>query len=202
MKKTSLRSLVILLVLVMALSAIFVACNKKDEGFKYQHSPKDNPSAMADIVEDSSCVYGFRPSASGRLYTYADHDFTNPKVVEELRQERIKYHQDLESLYVILDEMLANKKDTETIARAISTKRNEIRLAEAKNAEEEAQIRQTNLTEWGQEEGPTPDQLYQKYGSWEMVLTKAFSVNSGADACLGLYDQYYEVYVAVGQIKG
>ncbi len=102
----------------------------------------------------------------------------------------------------MLEQMRTQRKTTEEIARAISTKRNEIRLESASTPEEKAQIRQTNLTEWGQEEGPTPDQLYTKYGSWEMVLTKAFSVNSGADACLGLYDQYYDLYVAVGQIQG
>lgn len=202
MKKSSLRNLVILLVLVMAFSAIFVACSKKDEGFKYQHNPEDNPSAMADVVADSSCIYGFRPTTSGRLYVYAEKDFTNKEVVEELRQERIAYHNSLEAMYVMLDQMRAQRKTIEEIARAISTKRNEIRLESAATPEEEAQIRQTNLTEWGQEEGPTPDQLYTKYGSWEMVLTKAFSVNSGADACLGLYDQYYDLYVAVGQIQG
>lgn len=201
MRKSSLRSLVILLVLVMALSAIFVACNKKDAGFKYQHDPKDNPSAMADIVEDSSCVYGFRPNTTGALKEYAQYDYTNPKVVEELRQERIKYHQHLESLYVLLNQMLAEKKDTETIARAISTKRNEIRLAEAKDAVELQQIKDYNLDKYGQEEGPTPDQMLTKYGTWDMVITKSFSVNSGVDACVGLYDTYYDLYIAVGIIE-
>ncbi|MBO7520108.1 MAG: hypothetical protein J6T73_04950, partial [Clostridia bacterium] len=29
---------------------------------------------------------------------------------------------------------------------------------------------------------------------------KAFSANVGMDACLGLYDDYYDLYVALGQV--
>ena len=32
-------------------------------------------------------------------------------------------------------------------------------------------------------------------------MAKAFSVNAGMDACLGLYDDYYDVYVALGQVQ-
>ena len=57
-----------------------------------------------------------------------------------------------------------------------------------------------NLEKYGHEEGPLPDELYEQYGSWETVLSKAFSVNAGMDACFGLYDDYYDVYIMVGQI--
>ena len=36
--------------------------------------------------------------------------------------------------------------------------------------------------------------------SLETVIEKAFSANSGMDACLGLYDDYYALYVAAGQV--
>lgn len=32
-----------------------------------------------------------------------------------------------------------------------------------------------------------------RYGL-EIVIEKALSVNAGADACLGLYDEYYDTY--------
>ena len=35
---------------------------------------------------------------------------------------------------------------------------------------------------------------YKKYGSWEKVIDKSLSTNEGADACLGLYDKYYDTY--------
>ena len=46
-----------------------------------------------------------------------------------------------------------------------------------------------------------PDELYEQYGSWETVLEKSFCANAGMDACLGLYDDYYAVYVALGQVE-
>ena len=45
------------------------------------------------------------------------------------------------------------------------------------------------------------DEMYEKYGSWETVMSKALSPNSGMDACLGLYDSFYQIYVSLGQIK-
>ena len=36
--------------------------------------------------------------------------------------------------------------------------------------------------------------FYEKTGSWEAVIEKAFSTNAGADAMLGLYDKYYDTY--------
>ena len=30
--------------------------------------------------------------------------------------------------------------------------------------------------------------------NWEIVLEKAYEANPGADACLGLYDMYYDTY--------
>ena len=44
------------------------------------------------------------------------------------------------------------------------------------------------------ENGGTPEYFYAKYGSWETVIEKAFATNAGADACLGLYDEYYDTY--------
>lgn len=198
--KKVIKLLSVVLVLVLMMSMVLFACSEKK--FKYTHDPKDNPSAMADIIEDENAIYGFRPSETGSLAMYASADWSDPEVVEKGRQERIAYHKSLEAMYDILNEMKAQGKDTETIARAVSTKRNEIRLDAYKDDPEGlAAIKQRNLAKYGHEEGPLPDELYQQYGSWEIVIAKAFSTNSGMDACLGLYDDYYDLYVASGQIK-
>ena len=168
----------------------------------YIHDPRENPYAMADIVEDENAVYGFRPSPDGSLKAYADADWSDPEIVEKGRQERIAYHKSIESMYDMLEEMTADGKTVEEIARAVSTRRNEIRLEAYKDDPEGlAVVLARNLEKYGHEEGPLPDELYAQYGSWETVLAKAFSANSGMDACLGLYDDYYELYVAVGQIE-
>ncbi len=197
-KVISLISLITVLLLVM--SFMLFACQEKK--FKYVHDPRENPSAMADIIEDENAIYGFRPSKEGSLAMYADADWTDPEVVEQGRQERIAYHKSLESMYTMLDQMTAEGKDIETIARAISTKRNELRLAAYDNDPEGlAAVKERNLKKYGHEEGPLPEELYEQYDSWEMVISKAFSTNSGMDACLGLYDDYYNLYIASGQIN-
>ena len=170
-------------------------------GFRYAHDPRENPAAMRDIMADESAIYGFRPTDTGSLKLYADADWTDPEVVAQGRADRIAYHESVESMYVMLQEMQAEGKSTEEIARAVSTRRNEIRLeAYAGDREGFAALKERNLEKYGHEEGPLPDELYEKYGSWESVLETSFSTNAGMDACLGLYDDYYFLYVALGDV--
>ncbi|MBQ3668501.1 MAG: hypothetical protein II920_04665 [Clostridia bacterium] len=172
------------------------------EAFSYVHDPRQNPSAMADIVEDPDAVYGFRPSSEGSLKQYADMDWSDPELVEAGRQDRLAYHESIEEMYKMLVEMKGEGKTTEEIARAVSTKRNEIRLAAyADDPEGLERVKARNLEKYGHEDGPQPDELFEEYGSWQRVLEKAFSTNSGMDACLGLYDDYFELYIAAGQVS-
>ncbi|MBR5365635.1 MAG: S-layer homology domain-containing protein [Clostridia bacterium] len=183
--------------LVLALTATCVSA------YAYEHDPRLNPSAMRDIVYDPTAVYGYSPSPDGSLSTYAAFDWTDEDLVngEDGRLARIAYHESLDEMYILLDDMKADGCSAEEIARAVSTKRNEIRLASyGDNAEGLAAAKARNLEKYGHEEGPLPDELYAQYGSWEEVIWKAFSANAGMDACLGLYDEYYPLYVASGKI--
>ena len=199
--KTVIKPLAILIVSLMLLSATCVSALAAD-GFQYVHDPAQNPYAMKDIVADETAIYGFKPSGDGSLAMYADADWSDPDVVEKGRQDRIAYHQSIEAMYDILEEMTADGRSVEEIARTVSQKRNEIRLAAYDNDPEGLEaLKQRNLEKYGHEEGPLPDELYEQYGSWESVMEKAFSVNAGMDACLGLYDDYYDVYVALGQVE-
>ena len=48
--------------------------------FAYIHDPRENPEAMADIIENPEAVYGFSPSPdSQRLGSYAEYDWTDPE---------------------------------------------------------------------------------------------------------------------------
>ena len=196
--KTIKKSLLIIFVSLIMLSTLCVSAL----GFTYKHDPSLNAYAMQDIVADETAIYGFKPNDTGSLKAYADADWSDPEVVEKGRQERIAYHESIESMYDILEEMSAAGKSVEEIARTVSTKRNEIRLAAYDNDPEGLEtLKARNLEKYGHEEGPLPDELYAQYGSWETVLEKAFNVNAGMDACLGLYDDYYDVYVALGQVE-
>lgn len=160
----------------------------------YTHDPRTNEKAMEDIVVDNTAVYGFRPSEdSTRLAEYADADWSDPVAVAGWTKDRIEYLSQFNAMYDLWDAMLAKGASTEEIARAVSAKRNEIRLASyANDPAGLAKVKKSNLDTYGNENGPTPESLFEKYGSWEKVLIKSFSSNSGMDACLGLYDIQYE----------
>ncbi|MBQ7149072.1 MAG: LysM peptidoglycan-binding domain-containing protein [Pseudobutyrivibrio sp.] len=156
----------------------------------------DNPTAAKDIVEDANAVYGYAPSpTSTRLKDYVDYDWSDPNLVADMRQQRQEYHDSIQELYTMISEMKGAGKSTEDIARAVSTRRNEIRLESYKDDPEGlAKVKHSNLETYGNENGGTPEYFYNKYGSWETVIEKSLSSNPGADACLGLYDTYYDTY--------
>ena len=171
--------------------------------FSYVHDPKENPEAMKDIIENPDAVYGFSPDPqSQRLGTYAEYDWTDPEFVAEAREQRKAYHASMDSMTDILYRMRAEGATLEEMARAVSAERNRLRLASYQDDPEGlARVKQSNLETYGHEDGPTPDELYEKYGSWESVLQKAFSANMGMDACCGLYDEYYPLYIELGYVE-
>ena len=170
--------------------------------FTYQHDPRLNSKVMEDVVLDPDAPYGYKPSATGSLREYAENfDWNDPAAVAKGRQERIAYHTSVRTMYDMLLQMKDQGKSMEEIARAVSAERNALRIASYEGDPEGlAAMKARNLAVYGREEGPTPDEMYEKYGAWETVIEKAFSVNMGLDVCLGLYDEYYPIYLALGQI--
>ena len=167
-------------------------------GFSYQHDPRDNPEAMRDIVVNPDAVYGFSPSPAeaSTLKQYVDAiDWTDQKQVSDARQQRQEYHDSLEELYAMILDMSLADEDIESIARAVSKRRNELRLEVYRDDPEGLKrVKERNLEKYGDEFGPAADSLYAQYGSWENVLLKALGTNPGMDACLGFYDEYYYLY--------
>ena len=181
-------SLIVLLTLSLSLSVSAV-------GY-YTHDPMDNPKAAADIIVDPNAVYGYSPDPeSPRLGSFADYDWSDEAFVAEMKQEREEYHESVKELYQIKADMEAAGSSVEDIARAVSARRNEIRMEAYKDDPEGLEkLKESNLAAFGNENGGTPEYFYEKYGSWETVIEKAFSTNAGADAILGLYDKYYDTY--------
>ena len=171
--------------------------------FSYKHDPRENPEAMKDIIENEEAVYGFSPDpASTRLGQYAEYDWTDADLVAGAKKEREAYHESISSMTDILFKMRDEGASVEEMARAVSNERNRLRLAAYEDDPEGlAKVKKSNLETYGHEEGPTPDELYEKYGSWEIVLQKSFGTNMGMDACCGLYDDYYDLYVELGYVK-
>ncbi|MCR5566254.1 MAG: hypothetical protein K6F61_05340 [Clostridiales bacterium] len=192
-----------LLALSMILSCGLAAAENETGSFAYIHDPRENPEAMKDIIENPDAVYGFSPDPeSGRLGGYADYDWTDPVFVAKAREDRRAYHESLESMTEILYRMREEGASIEEMARAVSAERNRLRLAAYEGDPEGlAATKESNLKTYGHEDGPTPDELYEKYGSWTGVIQKAFSANMGMDACCGLYDEYFELYIELGYMK-
>ena len=168
--------------------------------FSYVHDPRENPEAMADIIENPDAVYGFSPDPeSQRLGPYAEYDWTDPEVVAKAQEDRRAYHESMDSMTDILYRMREEGATIEEMARAVSEERNRLRLESYKDDPEGlAEVKESNLKTYGREEGPTPDDLFEKYGSWTTVMQKSFSSNMGMDACCGLYDEYYWLYIELG----
>ena len=172
----------------------------QESAFFYVHDPRVNPEAMKDIVENPKAVYGFSPDPeSVRLGTYAQYDWTDPDFVKNAKAEHIAYHESLDSMTDILYKMRDEDASTEEMARAVSAERNRLRLAAyADDPDKLAEVKKSNLETYGHEDGPTADEMYEKYGSWETVIQKSFSPNLGMDVCCGLYDEYYPLYIELG----
>ena len=171
MRRTAEKALRLLLALalLLSLSVPGLAADAAETPFRYRHDPRLNPHAMADIVVDPTAVYGFSPSPDGSLAAFADIDWSDPAVVngENARLARIAYHESIQGMYSVLDEMTAEGKSAEEIARVLSPMRNEIALASYENNPEGlARAKARNLEKYGHEEGPLPDELYAQYGDW------------------------------------
>ena len=162
----------------------------------YVHDPMENPKAAADIIVDPDAVYGYAPNPdSVRLGAFAKYDWSDAAFVAQMKQEREAYHESIHELYQMKVDMEAQGESVEEIARAISNRRNEMRIEAYKDDPDGlATLKESNLEKYGNENGGTPEYYYEKTGSWEAVIEKAFSTNAGADAILGLYDTYYDTY--------
>ena len=162
----------------------------------YIHDPMENPKAAADIIVDPDAVYGYAPNPdSVRLGAFAKYDWSDEAFVAQMKQEREAYHESIHELYQMKVDMEAQGGSVEEIARAISNRRNEMRIEAYKDDPDGlATLKESNLEKHGNENGGTPEYYYEKTGSWEAVIEKAFSTNAGADAILGLYDTYYDTY--------
>ena len=207
MKRTLVLILAFTMAMGMSISVYAKDVEKRVEGDNYicyyEHDPRINAKAMEDIVVNPNAIYGFSPNpASTRLGSYADAiDWSDFEAVLAAQQERIDYLAQFDLMYNEWDKMEKSGKDVETIARTLSAMRNDIRLAAYKDDPEGlAKVKKSNFDTYGNENGPTADSLFEKYGSWETVLLKCFSSNSGMDACLGLYEVQYAHNIKSGTI--
>ena len=168
-----------------------------ETGFKYMHNPSDNPKALGDAIRNPKAVYGYSPNPKSKSISgYADAiDWSSPKEVAKATARREKYHIRNDNILEQVIKMRAEGYSAEEIARKTNQLRNTNRLNDyISDPEGLARVKNRNLLKYGNEDGPTAEYLFEKYGSWEKVIEKSMSANPGMDACCGLYDKYYHLY--------
>ena len=153
--------------------------------------------ALGDAIRNPKAVYGYSPNPKSKSISgYADAiDWSSPKEVAKATARREKYHIRNDNILEQVIKMRAEGYSAEEIARKTNQLRNTNRLNDyISDPEGLARVKNRNLLKYGNEDGPTAEYLFEKYGSWEKVIEKSMSANPGMDACCGLYDKYYHLY--------
>lgn len=170
--------------------------DKEEAEFRYKNNPLDNPKVLKEVIENPKAVYGYSPKEISSLNKFKV-DWTNAKEVADVRIERIIYHEKLkiekERLSIEMEKLRGKGYSIEEIARIKVEQRNEGRInnyLKSGNQKGLEMMKQRNLDKYGNPDGPTPDQLYLKYGSWEEVVYASTRSNPGMDVLTGLYDIY------------
>lgn len=156
--------------------------------------PLSNPKIAKEIESNSDAVYGYSPKKGSPLDKFGV-DWTNQERVASARAKRMEYLKNMEQKKVKLESEVAKLQSEgmsiEEIARKMSEKRNLDRMKsyDSSNSEGLAAMKERNIQQYGREEGPTPEQLFEKYGSWEEVIYGSVRTSPAMDVLTGLYKE-------------
>ncbi|MFJ6785512.1 hypothetical protein [Streptomyces yangpuensis] len=106
----------------------------------------------------------------------------------EAQRTRIRYHDLLEAMHRTEADMRAAGASDEEIARELVDMRNQAKeITRAGMTPEEVRIlEERNTAKYGNPLGPTADQLYVKYGSWQKVTDASMRTSYAVDRELAL----------------
>ncbi|CAM4379538.1 Cytoplasmic protein [Bacillus albus] len=156
-------------------------------------NPLDNPKIAKEIEGNTEAVYGYSPKKESALNKFGV-DWTNGDEVAYARSERIKYHEKIQQKRIQLEQDIKNLQNDglsmEEIARLKVEERNQGRMEtyiKSNNLDGLNAMKERNILEYGRAEGPTPEQLYKKYGSWEDVIYGSLKTNPAMDVLTGLF---------------
>lgn len=111
-----------------------------------------------------------------------------PQERETARDQRMHYHHLLEDMERKECAMRAEGRSEQDIARTLVQMRNDAKdvVRAGMTPEQVAELEARNQKKYGNPLGPTADQLYVKYGSWEKVVEAATRSSAAVDHELGL----------------
>ncbi|MEU3727562.1 hypothetical protein [Streptomyces sp. NPDC031705] len=106
----------------------------------------------------------------------------------EAQRTRIRYHDLLEAMHRTEAAMRESGASDEEIARELVDMRNQAKeITRAGMTPEEVRIlEERNTAKYGNPLGPTADQLYAKYGSWQKVTAASMRTSYAVDRELSL----------------
>ncbi|MCF3181678.1 hypothetical protein IPZ70_17255 [Streptomyces polychromogenes] len=106
----------------------------------------------------------------------------------EAQRTRMRYHRLLEDMHRTAADMREAGASDEEIARELVDMRNQAKeITRAGMSPEEVRIlEERNIAKYGNPLGPTADQLYAKYGSWQKVSEASMRTSYAVDRELSL----------------
>ncbi|MFE5319172.1 RHS repeat-associated core domain-containing protein [Paenibacillus sp. NPDC056579] len=157
--------------------------------------PLSNPKIAKEIEANPDAVYGYSPKKGSSLDKFGV-DWTDSQQVASARTKRMEYLQNMEQKKVKLESEVAKLQSEgisiEDIARMKVEQRNSDRIQsyiDSNNYEGLAAMKERNIQQYGRPEGPTPKQLFEKYGSWDEVIYSSVRTSPAMDVLTGLYKQ-------------
>ena len=155
-------------------------------------NPLDDPKIAKDVIADSNAVYGYRPKPGSSLDQF-DIDWSNLDEVAKARVARLKYLEAMKvkraNLSTEVETYLQAGKSMAEIAEIKVNQRNIDRIKsyiERNDYKNLKKLYDRNLKEYGRTEGPTVEQLLEKYGSYEEIIYSSVKVNEGMNMILGI----------------
>ncbi|WP_176444840.1 peptidoglycan-binding domain-containing protein [Paenibacillus herberti] len=157
--------------------------------------PLSNPKIAKEIETNPDAVYGYSPQKESPLDKFGVN-WTNPQQVAYARAKRMEYLQKMEQKKIKLENEVAKLENEgmsiTDIAKMKVEQRNSDRMQsyiDSNNYEGLAAMKERNIQQYGRPEGPTPEQLFEKYGSWEEVIYSSVRTSPAMDVLTGLYRQ-------------
>jgi hypothetical protein len=140
-----------------------------------------------DIYADTRGVYGYLPKPGSR-YSDELYDFTSPEFVSRQREIRLDYLSGSDELENVISSMRGNGRSAEEIGTRVVMQRNSQKIwaRELMTSAEVSRLEAGNIKRYGDPVGPTPAQLFKKYGDWNVVIKKSMEKDPSINILLGI----------------